>query len=208
MTEPTEPLEPFLAIRGLHSSFGGPFDLDIARGECLAIVGKSGSGKSVLLRLIADMDPGLGTVDLVGRSRETWSGPEWRRQVVYQAAEPAWWAPTAGAHFRAGDAAFLAEMLPLLDLSVDLLDADIQRLSTGERQRLALVRSLALDPAVLLLDEPSASLDQASTLAMETVLGERLKAGSAVVMVTHSQEQARRMSHRIFEMIDRVLCPL
>ncbi len=205
MTEPREPAEPFLAVRGLRSAFGGPFDLDVARGECLSIVGKSGSGKSVLLRLIADMDPGQGTVDLVGRSRETWSGPEWRRQVVYQAAEPAWWAPTAGAHFRPDDAAFLEETLPLLGLSADLLDADIQRLSTGERQRLALVRSLALDPAVLLLDEPSASLDQASTLAMEAVLQQRLKAGSALVLVTHLQEQALRMSHRVFEMIDRAL---
>lgn len=198
---------PLLALQELRSAFGGPFDLELARGECVAIVGKSGSGKSVLLRLIADMDPGTGLVMLNGRRRESWAAPAWRRQVVYQAAEPAWWAPTGAAHFDAGDAAFLAAMLPRLALAADRLDIDIARLSTGERQRLALVRSLARQPAVLLLDEPSASLDPASTLAMEEVLKDRLAAGAGIVLVTHSREQATRLASRVFEMADRVLHP-
>lgn len=198
---------PLLSLQSLRSSFGGPFDLALARGECVAIVGKSGSGKSVLLRLIADMDPGTGSVALNGRNRDTWAAPAWRRQVVYQAAEPAWWAPTGAAHFGPGDADFLATMLPRLALAADRLEIDIARLSTGERQRLALVRSLALKPAVLLLDEPSASLDPASTQAMEEVLHGQLAAGTGIVMVTHSREQAARMAGRVFEMADRMLHP-
>jgi ABC-type iron transport system FetAB ATPase subunit len=196
---------PLLRVCGLRSPHGGPFDLDIAQGECVVIVGRSGAGKSVFLRLLADMDLGAGSVELSGRLRESWSGPQWRRKVVYQAAEPAWWAPVTADHFRPTDAAILQELMPALDLSSDLLRIDIARLSTGERQRFALIRSLLLRPEVLLLDEPAAALDSASTLAMEALLRRRMDAGMAIVLVTHSQEQAIRMSHRTFEMVDRKL---
>ena len=88
-----------LSVRGLRSAHVGPLDLDIASGECVALMGPSGSGKTLLMRLIADLDPGNGAVLLNGRARETWSAPQWRSQVVYQSAEPAWWAPTVAAHF-------------------------------------------------------------------------------------------------------------
>src|SRR5437868_15421851 len=81
-------------LRGLRSVHGGPFDLDIGRGECVSLMGPSGSGNSLLMRLIADLDPGTGTVRLHGRQRDAWSAPEGRRQVVYAAAVPAWWAPS------------------------------------------------------------------------------------------------------------------
>lgn len=203
---------PHLSIRGLRSAFCGPIDLDLARGECVPILGRSGSGKSAFLRLVADLDPADGEVRLDGRNRTDGSGPEWRRQVVYQAAEPAWWAPDAAAHFLHTDPSLLRELLPALGLPLELLRLDVGRLSTGERQRLALVRSLARAPSVLLLDEPSASLDPDSTLAMEALLREQLRAGMAILMVTHSPEQARRMlgdaapaSRRMFEMTEGLL---
>jgi len=196
-----------LRVRQLANDFGGPFDLDLARGECVAVLGASGAGKSVLLRLIADMDVGTGAVTLDGLDRDRTSGPQWRRRVVYQAAEPAWWAPDAAAHFRPGDLAQVHALLPMLGLSLDLMDVDIARLSTGERQRLALVRSLAVGPGVLLLDEPTASLDAASTAAVEALLRERMDSGLAVLLVTHSREQAARMGQRTFDMIDGALHP-
>jgi ABC-type iron transport system FetAB ATPase subunit len=193
---------PRLQVDALVSPHGGPFEVVVDRGECVAIVGRSGSGKSVLLRLIADLDPHDGEVRLDGRARSTWPAPQWRRQVVYQAAEPAWWAATARAHF-APPALSLAEaMLPSLGLATALLDTDITRLSTGERQRMALVRSLACEPLVLLLDEPSSALDQASTLALEALLAARVAAGLALVFVTHSREQAERVGHRLLEVRD------
>jgi len=64
------------------------------------------------------------------------------------------------------------------------------------------LRSLARKPAVLLLDEPTASLDQATTLAVEALLGRQLAAGLAVLMVTHSVEQAQRIGHRRFDMVE------
>jgi ABC-type iron transport system FetAB ATPase subunit len=196
-----------LRVRQLVSDFGGPFDLDLARGECVAVLGASGTGKSVLLRLIADLDAGIGEVTLDGLDRDRCSGPQWRRRVVYQAAEPAWWAADAAAHFGPGDRAQVRTLLPMLGLSPDLLDVDIARLSTGERQRLALVRSLAVGPDVLLLDEPTASLDAASTAAVEALLRARMDRGLAVLLVTHSREQAARLAQRAFDMVDGALRP-
>jgi ABC-type phosphate transport system ATPase subunit len=101
----------------------------------------------------------------------------------------------------------MEELLSALGLSLNLLAVDIARLSTGERQRLALVRSLAAAPSVLLLDEPTASLDRESTCAVEALLRERLAAGVALIMVTHSLDQAERMSRRSLEMVDGTLHP-
>jgi ABC-type iron transport system FetAB ATPase subunit len=204
----TEASRSLLSVEGLRSAHGGPFDLCLERGECIAVVGRSGSGKSVLLRLLADLDPGAGLVELEGRQRESWSAPEWRSRVIYQAAEPAWWKPSVAEHFRPGDRPLLDRLMPALDLPAKLLDAEVARLSTGERQRFALLRSLSRQPAVLLLDEPSAALDTESTLAMEALLRERLAAGLAIVLVTHSREQAGRIANRTFEMSERRLKPL
>jgi len=187
---------PLLCIRELRSAHAGPFSCELHAGECVTVSGPSGSGKSVFLRMISDLDPNQGEVTLDARRRETWPAPEWRRQVVYQAAEPAWWAPTAGAHFNAADRQSVTQQMERLALDPALLDADIGRLSTGERQRLALLRSLACRPRVLLLDEPTSALDQESILAVETLLRAAVHAGLAIVLVTHAQQQAERLGDR------------
>lgn len=184
---------PALLVDGLNSAWAGPFSFALASGECLAVQGPSGSGKSQLLRMISDLDLNSGKVALYGQAREAMSAPAWRRQVVYQAAEPAWWEATAGEHFTPAQSDRVAAMLPLLGLRDAHLMADVSRLSTGERQRMALVRSLAVEPRVLLLDEPTGALDEASVLAVEALLRERMAAGLAIVMVTHSAQQAARM---------------
>lgn len=194
---------PRLRVDALASPHGGPFELSLGAGECIAVVGRSGSGKSVLLRLIADLDPHTGEVWLEGVARSSCPAPQWRRQVVYQAAEPAWWAATARAHFAPDSLPLIESSLTALGLDLVLLDVDITRLSTGERQRMALVRSLACAPRVLLLDEPTAALDHASTLAVEAVIAARIGAGLSVLFVTHSREQAGRVAHRVLEVRER-----
>lgn len=201
------PSQPFLDIRNLSTRGRPPVDLQVQRGECICITGRSGSGKSVLLRLVADLDPGEGTVLLDGVDRNAGSGPAWRRRVVYQAAEPAWWGATVGEHFPEGMQEPLAGWLGEVGLPDDVLRADIARLSTGERQRLALLRSLARRPLVLLLDEPTASLDPGTTLAVEALLSRRLAEGLAILMVTHSVAQAQRIGHRRLDMADGRLHP-
>ncbi|MBS0445171.1 MAG: ATP-binding cassette domain-containing protein [Proteobacteria bacterium] len=196
---------PRLQVESLACAHGGPYDLTLAAGECVAVGGRSGSGKSVLLRMIADLDPHTGEVRLDGRACSSWPAPTWRRHVVYHAAEPAWWAPTAREHFGADGCSRVEALLPRLDLDPALLDADITRLSTGERQRLALIRSLARSPRVLLLDEPTSALDHAGTSAVERLLAECVGLGLSVLWVTHTPEQAVRIGHRHVEIRERRL---
>ena len=77
---------PRLALRDLKSPLAGPFDLALAPGACAAIAGHSGSGKSLFLRMVADLDPNTGEVSLDGVSRATLSATDWRRTVPYVAA--------------------------------------------------------------------------------------------------------------------------
>lgn len=199
-TSPRSESSARLAARGLRSRFGGPFDFEVQAGECVAIQGPSGAGKSVLLRMLADLDPHEGEVLLDGRAASAMPAPAWRSRVVYQAAEPAWWEASAGEHFAPAQRSFVEEAMAALGLAAGLLDTEIERLSTGERQRLALLRSLAAQPRVLLLDEPTAALDPDSVARAESLLAARLEDGMAILIVTHSAEQARRLAHRNFRL--------
>jgi ABC-type iron transport system FetAB ATPase subunit len=196
-----------LRVVNLGSRLAGPFDLAIAAGECLAITGPSGSGKSLFLRMIADLDPAQGEVFLDGIARRSIPGPAWRRRAVYNAAEPGWWSESVADHFGGAAKSFARTLAPRLGLAAALLDGPVLRLSTGERQRLALIRALALDSPVLLLDEPTGALDEQSTRSVEELLRERLAADVAIAMVTHSPEQAARVGHRHLRMADRRLVP-
>jgi putative ABC transport system ATP-binding protein len=196
-----------LRVANLRSQLVGPFDLAIGEGECVAITGPSGSGKSLFLRMIADLDPNQGEVFLDGAERRSIPAPAWRRRVVYNAAEPGWWSESVLDHFRGEVTNFARALAPRLGLAPALLDGPVVRLSTGERQRLALIRALALDSPVLLLDEPTGALDEQSTKSVEAVLRERLAAGVTIAMVTHSPEQATRLGHRHLRMTDRHLVP-
>ena len=194
-----------LRLEGLRSPLAGPFDLTLAAGECVAITGPSGAGKSLLLRMIADLDPNEGKVWLDGQERRTWSAPAWRRQVVYNAAEAGWWTDPVAAHFPAPTRAAARALAPRLGLDPALLDAAILRLSTGERQRLALLRALVGTPPVLLLDEPTGALDEHSTARVEALLAEHLAAGTTILMVTHSPAQAARLGRRHLRLENRRL---
>src|ERR1019366_6852366 len=98
MADPISP-GPALRIAGLHSLLAGPFDLSLGRGGCVGGTGPSGSGKSLFLRMIADLDPNEGEVFLDGVARSTMTAPAWRRQVVYVPAESGWWTDHIIDHF-------------------------------------------------------------------------------------------------------------
>ncbi len=198
---------PRLRIANMRNQLAGPFDLTLEPGECLAITGPSGSGKSLFLRMIADLDPNQGEVFLDDIERRSMPASAWRRRVVYNAAEPGWWSETVADHFRGEALAFARAMAPRLGLEAAQLDGPVVRLSTGERQRLALIRALTLASSVLLLDEPTGALDEDSTQRVESVLRERLAAGVTIVMVTHTPQQAARLGQRQLRMQNRQLAP-
>lgn len=186
----------YLDIQYLTAPPLQPASLKIARGKCATIQGPSGSGKSLLLRAIADLDPNQGTVLLDGRDRNDFAAPDWRKRVGYLAAEPGWWRETARPHFKA------PESIPLstLHLDMDILDRPLLHLSTGERQRLALLRAMEPAPSVLLLDEPTAALDPESTLAAEKIIRSFLDQGGTVLLVSHDAEQSARLADDSYRM--------
>ena len=197
---------PLFTLRGIYSERLSPVSLDLAAGECAAVLGPSGAGKSLLLRQIADLDPGHGEAELGGRRRSGMRGHEWRRQVMYCQAEAGWWDDLVARHFT--DRARALAIMQRLGLSADKLDSLVHELSTGERQRLGLVRALALAPRVLLLDEPTAALDQAATDQVEAELRRYLEGGAGILMVTHSPAQAERLARRSWRMEQGRLEPL
>jgi ABC-type iron transport system FetAB ATPase subunit len=194
----------------------------------VALSGPSGCGKTLLLRALADLDPAEGAVHLDGTDRNEMSPPEWRRQVGWLPAESAWWFDVVGDHFEGfrpealgfRDQAFpnigkndvtaprstvpqrsCFQTLEKLGFETDVLEWRVDRLSTGERQRLALFRLLLNEPKVLLLDEPTAALDVSNVWKVEEVISNvRKTTGAAVVWVSHNPEQIARVADRHLEL--------
>src|SRR5262249_44556707 len=147
---------------------------------------------------IADLDPNEGTVKLDGTHREAVPAPLWRKQVTYLAAEPGWWADTVQEHFTSWDDAL--PIVERLGLPPSCGTWPIQRLYTGEKQRLGLVRALMLRSRVLLLDEPTSALDATTTATVEATIAERISRGTGVIWSTHDTAQAHRVGSRLFVM--------
>ena len=191
---------PALLLHQLRTLHVGPIDLAIGAGECVCIRGASGSGKSLLLRAIADLDPHQGEARLDARACAAMPAAQWRRQVALVMAEGQWWADTIGTHFADGcNPAWLER----LGLPAAALDWEVARCSTGERQRLALLRTLMRQPAALLLDEPTGNLDEDSTARVEALLDDyRREHDAALLWVSHDPRQAARVAQRRFVLED------
>ena len=181
-----------LCVRHLSAPGVTVDDLHVADGACAAVMGPSGAGKTRLLRAIADLDPNRGEAVAGGIERAQVSGPVWRRVVGYVPAESGWWADTVGAHFPEPERS--RALLGELRLPAAVLDWPVARLSTGERQRLALARALVRAPQALLLDEPTGGLDEDARALVEAMLRRQLEAGTSILMVTHDQGQAERLA--------------
>ena len=208
-----------LTITDLHKSYPTPqgplpvlrgLDLSLARGASLALMGESGSGKSTLLHLVAGLDrPDRGHIQAAGQALDSLNEralAAWRREgigLIFQqfnliasltvADNLAFQARLAGRH----DPRWQAELAERLGLTA-LLERYPEQLSGGQQQRVALGRALASRPPLLLADEPTGNLDEASgDQALALLLELVAETGSSLLMVTHS---ARIASH-----LDRTL---
>jgi len=224
--EPSREQELVVCVRGLRNAFGEQvvhedLDLDVRRGEILGVVGGSGSGKSVLMRSILGLRrPQAGTVDVLGtdalsQDRRVRLGIERNTGVLYQ----------NGALFSSltvaeNVAVPLKEHYP--DLPADLVhdlgllkfrlsglgdDAAAKypsQLSGGMRKRAGIARALALDPALLFLDEPTAGLDPIGAAAFDELIGALQRAlGLTVFLITHDLDTLHAICDRVAVLADR-----
>ncbi len=180
--------------------------LDVARGEVLCAVGPSGAGKSTLLRILGMLEPPTsGRVSFAGQPLPAAAPLELRRQVTMVFQRPILLHGTAtynvayglklrGERDTANRAAQAIERVGLAHLA----HAHARTLSGGEMQRVALARAMVLEPDVLLLDEPTASLDPYNVSLIESIVTDlNRERGTTVVLVTQNIFQARRLAHRV-----------
>lgn len=216
-----------LAVRHLMVScrdrvLVGPVSFDLPTGSTLGLRGPSGAGKSTVLRALVGLLPdGLahtGEIRVLGvdvASRET-DLPALRARAALVGQTPVVFPGSILAnttlglrHVVRGTRAELrarAEMAlveaGLWDEVVERLDEPADHLSVGQRQRLCLARALALDPALLLLDEPTTALDPAATAAVEASIA-GLRERRTVLVVSHDEAQLERLCHRVVSLPDR-----
>ncbi len=173
-----------------------PLSFEVGDGECMSLEGPSGSGKTRIARALADLEPSRGHIFVDGAERRETAAPEWRRLVRYMSAEPGWWTDTPREALPDDPASktAIARLMDSLDLFPELLDKPLSVLSTGERQRLAIVRAFLDDPPVLILDEPTSSLDKKNASLVEELLRFRRHAGRSIVLISHDQQQIERMA--------------
>ncbi len=172
-----------------------PIDLTVDSAECVTLSGPSGSGKTLLLRALADLDPHTGEALLGDEPQSCLPPSDWRKRVGLLPTESHWWYPLVTQHFPSIDNAMLLD----LGFGRECLEWEVSRLSSGERQRLALARLLSNRPEVLLLDEPTANLDSENCQRVEEMINRhRTQHKCAVIWVSHSLEQRRRISTRSY----------
>ncbi|RDH87169.1 MAG: ATP-binding protein [endosymbiont of Seepiophila jonesi] len=188
-----------LTLKAFQTPLLAAFNLELAAGECITLTGPSGYGKSLLLRAIADLDAqhqGEAFVDQT--SRQSLTGSEWRRRIGLLPAESAWWGELISDHLPRQD----PSLLQSLGLPPESESWSVSRLSSGEKQRFGLTRLLLNHPKVLLLDEPTANLDQTNRERVETLIESwRKTQNSAVIWVTHDPAQQQRVAHRHLQIV-------
>lgn len=174
--------------------------ITVAPSEIVDVAGASGAGKSTLLRALTRLLPiSNGELFLDGRPAVDIAPPEWRAAVALLPQKPAMvagdvrsnlllpWTLKVRAQHPAPVEEALREGLDLLELDAISLDRDVARMSVGQQARIALLRVMLTEPAVLLLDEPDAALDTASALAVMSGVRSFVGRGGSVIRVRHRE---------------------
>ncbi len=190
-----------LSIQQLRCHHIGPIDLNVAAGQYVSFSGPSGAGKSILLKAIIDLIPNSGEVSFNGQRREHMRASQWRQQVGLLPAESFWWCNQVGDHFPELNEQQL-KWFSQLGFDKQVLGWDVLRCSTGERQRLSLLRLLCHGPKALLLDEPTANLDKTNTENVEQIIQSYVQEQHCpVIWISHDPIQIKRIAsqHYILE---------
>ncbi|BCN94278.1 iron ABC transporter ATP-binding protein FetA [Thiomicrorhabdus immobilis] len=167
-------------------------DLSLNRQQIWMVSGASGTGKSQFLKALADLIEHSGLVELYGQEQNQMCPEKWRSQVMYFSAETAWWRDHVAEHF---DTQPDTEILNSVGLKPSILEKNPDDLSSGEKQRLALLRGLQYRPKVLLLDEITANLDPKSAQLVERLVVDYINTNQTCALwISHDEEQQQRLS--------------
>ncbi len=191
-----------------------PIDLTVLPGQIWMLSGPSGTGKSQCLKALADLIPHDGSVHLNQVEQSNIPPEQWRAQVMYFAAETAWWLDSIGEHFEQPPSRTL---LQRIGLPFSILKRTPDECSSGEKQRLSLLRGLSYTPKILLLDEVTANLNYEASLQVEALLQDyltekystiegRTEGGKffpqrAIIWVSHDIGQIQRMASTEQQMV-------
>jgi len=191
-------MKALLQINDLRFLNRGPYDIVLHEKQIICLSGASGAGKSLLLRAICDLEPSDGAITLKGRNKNEIPAAEWRKQVTWLPSESLWWHNTVIEHFKIAPD---PKHLEFLNLDERILQSEVYKLSTGEKQRLAILRVLQHKPQVLLLDEPTSGLDPENALAAENLLCDYIRNNNfSAILVSHDKSQAQRLADIQLEM--------
>ncbi len=179
--------------------------LSVHPGEIVCISGKSGSGKSRLLRAIADLEDHEGRISLGNTNQLDISGHQWRQIVRMVPAESEWWYDRVEDHFPQLPS---SSLLQATQLDEEILRKPVSFLSTGEKQRLGLLRSLYPEPKALLLDEPTANLDDSSRESVENWLLQLIHERQwPVIWVAHDMKQIQKVANQHWHLEHNQMVP-
>ena len=193
-----------LNVEQLYVKHIGPISLQVAPGEIVCLTGPSGSGKSLILRAIADVLDHKGLVSLNNTKSSDLDAPTWRQRVAMLPSESQWWAESVAEHFKHPEQHH--DLLTELGFTEETWHWSLSRCSSGEKQRLAFLRILEGQPSCLLLDEPTGNLDASSTLKLEDIVKDYALAKQCPVLwVSHNPEQIKRIAKRTLVLNEGVL---
>lgn len=185
--------------------------LKIKEGDYISIIGPSGSGKSTLLKLCGHLlSPTEGEIIFKGKSFLRYNPLILRRTIGYCAQTPYLFGDTVEDNLlfpyiirkQKVNLTRVQKLFISFNLDFEFVNKNVQSLSGGEKQRIALIRTLLFMPEILLLDEVSSALDVTNTLLVENAIKALNEEGTTVLWVTHNPEQSRKNANKLLTIVD------
>lgn len=195
-----------VSYRGKDKTILQNVSFQVEPGDFVSIVGPSGSGKSTILRLSCNLiSPTEGNIFFDGIDYQQYKPTELRKNIIYCFQSPYLFGTTVMENLTfpykirnmEPDFSRIHTLFEKFHMSSDYLERDVFNLSGGEKQRIALIRSMIFVPKILLLDEITSALDVDNTLLVEEVIQSWNKEGLTVLWITHNPEQSRKYANKI-----------